>query len=367
MHVWGYSGPPTRIITTVFIILYTSICPFISGEKKHGFFIFVVQAQAGETDVRAEVSMPAPVTAAEHTHKKTRQDKVGKPAFKKTALIAEKGGSTVRLRCTIDAVRQFRFLIWNPPSYEWFYLVASGPCWNTEYTVAVNKHLPAVRKARCRMRDDNSGCKSRLKLGARTFSWLSEEDNYLFLHWWKLHKPEQDDCFGTLLPVSISWLTSPLCSSERSHDGEADHRWGTLWLVTPQGPLFTHDAHTTDCCFSRWRLCSVCPDPAFPHSGPPEYAPPPTPGRSRSHLQPASPGPRAPPCPVRAPPKPCFSGGGSKVRPPTLTSHGASCWLRASCCSYFFSRSFGGSHSLPGTGYTQHPQTSFTGCQFWHA
>lgn len=184
-----------------------------------------------------------------------------------------------------------------------------------------------------------------------------------------MHKPDQDDCFGIPLTVSFSWLTSTLCSSECSHDGEADHSWRTFWLVAPQGPMFTHDAHTTDCCFSWWRLCSICPEPAFPHSGPPKYAPPPTSGRSRSHVQPASPSPRAPPCPVRAPPKPCFSGGGSKVRSPTCkpTSHGASCWLRASCCSYFFSCSFSGSHSLSGTGYTQHPQTSFTGCQFWHA
>lgn len=74
----------------LFIILYTYIRPFILGGEKHGFFIFVVQAQAGETDVRAEVSMPAPVTAAEHTRKKTRQDKVRKPAFKKQPLSRRK-------------------------------------------------------------------------------------------------------------------------------------------------------------------------------------------------------------------------------------------------------------------------------------
>lgn len=43
--------------------------------------MFVVQAQAGEMDVRAEVSMPAPITTAEHARNKPRPDKVRKPAF----------------------------------------------------------------------------------------------------------------------------------------------------------------------------------------------------------------------------------------------------------------------------------------------
>lgn len=94
MHVWGYRGPPTRIISTVcvsvyyIIHLYSSL--YFGGKKTWLFFIFVVQAQACETDVRAEVSMPAPVTAAEHTRKKTRQDKVRKPAFKKQPLSRTK-------------------------------------------------------------------------------------------------------------------------------------------------------------------------------------------------------------------------------------------------------------------------------------
>lgn len=94
MHVWGYSGPPTRIISTVcvsvyyIIHLYSSL--YFGGKKNMAFFMFVVQAQACETDVRAEVSMPAPVTAAEHTRKKTRQDKVRKPAFKKQPLSRTK-------------------------------------------------------------------------------------------------------------------------------------------------------------------------------------------------------------------------------------------------------------------------------------
>lgn len=166
------------------------------------------------------------------------------------------------------------------------------------------------------------------------------------------------------LPVSSGRLTSSLCSSEHSHDGEADHSGGTLWLVAPQGPV---SAHTKDCRCCQWPVSSICTEPAFSHSSPPKYTPPSTSGRSRSRLQPASTSPQPPPCPLRAPPKPCFSGGGSKVRPPTckLSSH-VFCWLRASCCPYCFSRSIGGSHSLSGTGYTRHPQTSCTGCQFWH-
>lgn len=75
---------------SVYYLIHLYLSLYFGGERKHGFFFFVVQAQAGETDVRAEVSMPAPVTAAEHTRKKTRQDKVRKPAFKKQPLSRRK-------------------------------------------------------------------------------------------------------------------------------------------------------------------------------------------------------------------------------------------------------------------------------------
>lgn len=377
VHVWGYS-PPTRIISTVCVSVYYLIhlypSLYFGGEKKNMAFSSLWSRPKQVKQTWEQRLACRHLSLRQNTRAK-KPDKIRYENLhlKKTAVITEKGESTVRFRCTMYAIRQFRFLIWNPPSSEWFYLVtvASDPCWNTKYTVAVNKQLPAVRKAHCRMRGDRSGCQwPLLYQGWNLFFGCLKKIVIFFLHWWKMHKPDQDDCFGMPLPVSFSWLTSPLCSSERSHNGEADHSWGTLWLVAPQGPVFTHDARTTDCCFSWWRLCSVCPQPAFPPSGPPSYAPPPTSGRSRPHLQPAPPRPRAPPCPLRAPPKPCFSGsGGSEVRPPTgkLASNGASCWLRASCCSYFFSRSFSRSHSLSGTGYTRHPQTSVTGRQFWHA
>lgn len=48
--------------------------------------VFVAQAQAGETDVRAEVSMPASAATAEHARNKPRPDKVRKPAFESTLL-----------------------------------------------------------------------------------------------------------------------------------------------------------------------------------------------------------------------------------------------------------------------------------------
>lgn len=168
------------------------------------------------------------------------------------------------------------------------------------------------------------------------------------------------------LPVSSGRLTTSLCSSEHSHNGEADHGGGTLWLVAPQGPV---PAHTKDCRCCHWPVCSVCTEPAFSHSSPPKYAPPSTSGRSRSRFQPASASSRPPPCLLRCPPKPRFSGRGSKVRPPAreLSSHGVFGWLSASCCPDCFSRSIGCSRSLSGTGYTWIPQTSCTGCQFWHA
>lgn len=47
----------------------------------HAFLSAVVQAQSGETDVRAEVKMQAAVTTAEHAHTKPRPEKVRTPAF----------------------------------------------------------------------------------------------------------------------------------------------------------------------------------------------------------------------------------------------------------------------------------------------
>lgn len=47
--------------------------------------VFVAQAQAGETDVRVEVSMPASAATAEYARNKPRPDKVRKPAFESTS------------------------------------------------------------------------------------------------------------------------------------------------------------------------------------------------------------------------------------------------------------------------------------------